>query len=54
MKTIILRFLLLLLTISLFGDLYSQYTCVVEDDGVDVYTMRCGEYVRTGKLVTTK
>lgn len=36
MKTTILRFLLLLLTFSLFGDLYPQYTCEVEYDGADM------------------
>ncbi len=35
MKTRILRFLLLMLTISMFGNLYSQYICEVVDESVN-------------------
>ena len=36
MKTTFLRFLLVLLTMSMAGNLFSQYTCEIEDEGVDM------------------
>lgn len=35
MKNTFLRFLLVLLTMSMIGNLYSQYTCEVEDESGD-------------------